>query len=108
MSRVDPSLTQEYLSLFSGLGNVTTRIMMGLPTLYCDGQIFALISENGEIHFRSKGALAKTLRANGGRPFSYVDAKSGATRTMGYVSHPDGLDAPEDCISYARQAIEEA
>jgi len=94
--------------LFSEVGEITHRKMMGGATLYCDGDIFAILDGTGRIFLRTKGALAGTLRTAGGSDFAWERSSDGKVLTMGYVSLPDtALDDPEQACEWAREALRE-
>ena len=94
--------------LFAGLGTITHRKMMGGATLYADGAIFAILDQDGTIYLRSKGALAQTLRGEGGRGFEWTRPSDGKVTTMGYVSLPEAaLDDPALACEWAAEALRE-
>jgi DNA transformation protein len=87
--------------LFCALGTITSRKMMGGLTLYCDGQIFAILSSEGTFYLKAKGAFAEELAAEGSRIFSMDDGRS-----MGYWTLPDAaLDDPEEAYRWAQKAL---
>ena len=93
------------LELFDALGAVTARAMMGGLTLYCDGQVFALITGDERIYLKAAGRLAEALAAEGAEQFAYT-RRDGVTARMGYWSLPDAaLDDPEAACDWARRAL---
>ncbi|MFY0690962.1 MAG: TfoX/Sxy family protein [Paracoccaceae bacterium] len=92
--------------LFSPLGRITHRKMMGGATLYADGALFALVNGDGAIYLRAKDALAEHLSAEGSAQFTYT--RDDETIAMGYWSLPDSaLDDPEEAAMLARRAVTE-
>ena len=93
------------LELFENLGPVTARAMMGGLSLYCHGQIFAIVTGDERIHLKAAGPLAEALAAEGSEQFTYT-RKDGITARMGYWSLPDAaLDDPEVACAWARRAL---
>lgn len=90
--------------LFTGLGHITIRKMMGGLSIYADGQIFAVRNAEGQIYLKAKGELADELAALGEKPFSFE--RDGATRSMGYYTLPgDALDDPDCALDWGRRAL---
>lgn len=86
--------------LFDGLGTITHRKMMGGASLYCDGQIFAILRSDGRLYLKAKGAFAEELEAEGATIFE-MDGRS-----MGYWTLPDpALDNPELACDWGRRAL---
>lgn len=89
------------LELFEDLGGLSHRKMMGGASIYCDGQIFAILSSDGQIYLKAKDAFAAALEAEGARKFAMADG-----RGMGYWTLPDtALDDPELACDWARRAL---
>ncbi len=87
--------------LFEPLGTLTHRKMMGGATYYFEGQVFAILSSNGEIYLKAKGEFAEKLAAAGSHIFG-TDGK-----TMGYWTLPDAAqDDPDAASDWARQALD--
>lgn len=92
--------------LFSTLGTISARRMMGGATFYADGAIFAALNSDGTLYLRSKGALADDLLAQGSRMFEWHNPKTGKAQRMGYVSVPEAAwDDPDLACDLARQAL---
>ncbi|WP_371169781.1 TfoX/Sxy family protein [Aliiroseovarius sp. 2305UL8-7] len=86
--------------LLEGLGPLTHRNMMGGATFYSEGQVFAILSSDGEIFLKAKGAFAEAMEAEGSRIFG-MDGK-----TMGYWTMPEAaLDDPDLACEWARRAL---
>ena len=90
--------------LFDPLGQISHRKMMGGLSIYCAGQIFAILSSDGEIYLKAQGTLAAALEAAGSHKFATADG-----RGMHYWTLPDpALDDPELACGWARRALEAA
>lgn len=102
-----PAATRAFvLELFEDLGGITARAMMGGLTLYCDGQVFAIVTGDERIFLKAHGSLAEALAGEGSQQFSYT-RKDGVTARMGYWSLPDGaLDDPGEACAWARRALD--
>jgi len=99
------SITDEDIAfikeLFAPLGDVTHRKMMGGLTIYLEGQIFAILDQQGTVFLKAKGAFAQVLDQAGARQFG----ADGGGR-MGYWTMPDdGIDDPENASDWARRAL---
>ncbi len=91
--------------LFSDVGTISSRKMMGGATFYADGDIFAILSSNSVIYLKAKGAFADTLAAEGSEIFS-MTRKDGSIGSMGYWTLPDkALDDPDLACDWARKAL---
>lgn len=87
--------------LFSDLGPLTTRKMMGGLCLYHEGQIFAILSDEAVVFVKASGALADELASEGSRKFAAKDGRS-----VNYWTLPDAaLDDPEEAAAWARKAL---
>ena len=91
------------LELFDGLGALSARAMMGGLTLYCHGQVFAIVTGEERIYLKAGGDFATELAAEGAEQFAYT-RRDGVTARMGYWSLPDSaVDDPEAACDWARQ-----
>ncbi|MCB1358456.1 MAG: TfoX/Sxy family protein, partial [Maritimibacter sp.] len=70
--------------LFDGLGAITHRKMMGGLSIYCDGQIFAILSSGGRLYLKAAGAFAAEMAAEGAVRFEMEDG-----RGMNYWTLPE-------------------
>jgi len=94
------------VELFSGLGEITTRKMMGGLCLYHAGTIFAIIGPEGGLYLKGEGAMRARLEEMGCSRWTYT-RKDGSVATMGYWSLPDAaLDDPDRAVALAREALE--
>ncbi len=91
--------------LFSGLGEITTRRMMGGLCLYHDGTIFAIVRPDSEILIKGAGDFIARLEAMGCTRWEYV-RKTGKAGSMPYWTLPgEALDDPEEAVALAREAL---
>jgi len=91
--------------LFDGVGPITSRAMMGGMTFYSGGDVFAILSSDGQIYIKAKGALADEMAEAGATIFS-MTRKDGTEASMGYWTLPDAaLDDPEEACMWARKAL---
>ena len=91
--------------LFSGLGPLTTRKMMGGLCIYSEGTIFAIIHSDGRIYLKAKGDLIAALEADGAERWTYT-RDNGKPTGMPYWTLPDAaLDDPELACDWARRAL---
>jgi DNA transformation protein len=90
--------------LLAPMGAISVRRMFGGAAVYCDGQVFALISDDVlylKVDDTSRGAF--TAEACG--PFEYA-TRDGTQVLNTYHRAPDRLlDDPEDMIAWARIAV---
>ena len=103
------SLTSEEIAfateLFSGLGGISTRRMMGGLCLYHEGTIFALVHGDGSIWLKGAGDFVAELEAAGCSRWTYT-RESGTTAAMPYWSLPDAAhDDPDLACDWVRRAL---
>ncbi|MCT4610785.1 MAG: TfoX/Sxy family protein [Pelagimonas sp.] len=103
------SLTSEEIEfakdLFSGLGPITTRRMMGGLCLYSEGTIFAIVMADGSIWIKGAGDFITQLEEMGQDRWSHT-RKDGKEVQMPYWSLPGAcLDDPDEACTLARQAL---
>ena len=91
--------------LFSGLGPLTTRKMMGGLCVYSEGTIFAIIHSDGRIYLKGKGDVIDALETEGAVQWTYSrDGKK--TTGMPYWTLPEAaLDDPELACDWAKRAL---
>ena len=100
MTVTDEDLEFAY-ELFSGVGSISHRKMMGGLSIYADGQIFAILSADGVYYVKASGEFAKRLEQSGSTKF-----ETGDGRSMNYWTLPDdALDDPETASGWGRDAI---
>lgn len=102
LSAEDITFTKE---LFAGLGDVTTRRMMGGLCLYHEGTIFAIVHGDGAIWLKGAGAFIEELESEGCARWTY-QRDGGKPTSMPYWSLPDAaLDDPDFACDWARRAL---
>ncbi|MEL7482221.1 MAG: TfoX/Sxy family protein [Pseudomonadota bacterium] len=105
MAAADPFHDFVY-ELFGPLGALRIKKMFGGAGVWCDDQIFAILSDN-VIYLKADPALRARLEAEGGDVFVWTNPKTGKTNEMQYVSLPEAaLDDPEAAIDWARAALD--
>lgn len=102
VSDADIAFTKE---LFSDLGDITTRKMMGGPCLYARGTIFSIIHSSGKIYLKGAGDFIPKLEAMDAVRWTYP-RKDGKITGMPYWTLPEAaLDDPEYACSLASEAL---
>ena len=102
---VDEGLVEWVTECLEPLGSVTMRKMMGGAVLYCDGTVFALISDS-DLYFKSDGDNEQFFEAEGLGKFE-LTGKDGKIGTMNYRSAPlDVHDDPDAMRQWARLGVE--
>lgn len=92
--------------LFADVGSITTRKMMGGLSIYAEGQIFAIMRQDGRLYIKAADDLAKRLEAAGGVLFTY-DKKDGKKGHMKYWTLPEAaLDDPEAACDWAKASLD--
>ncbi len=91
--------------LFSGLGPLTSRKMMGGLCLYSEGTIFALLHSDGTVWIKGAGAFQDKLTEMGLTRWTYSrDGKKEVA--MPYWRLPESaLDDPDEAVDLAREAL---
>ena len=86
------------------LGTVTMRRMMGVATLYCDGQVFAIVDD--ALWLKGDAVSAPDWDAAGCERFSFT-GKDGDVQTMNYRRAPDDCyDDADELRRWATLALE--
>ncbi len=87
------------------IGNVTKRAMMGGATLYLDGTVFAIISQD-QLWLKGDTASDAVWDAEGCEKFTY-QFPNGKRGSMNYRRAPDDVyDDVEALIRWSRLALE--
>lgn len=93
------------VEMFSRLGEITTRKMMGGLCLYHEGTIFAILTSDASLWLKGAGAFIDTLEAEGCTRWTYQRAGKSPTN-MPYWSMPEtALDDPDIACDWARRAL---
>ena len=104
------SLSREEIAaardLFSGLGQITTRRMMGGLRLYHEGTIFAIVMADGGVFLKGAGGSAAELEAAGSTRWScrHKD-RAQPTRRPCWSLPEEALDDPDRACDWARRAL---
>ena len=74
----NPDLVQYIIDQCSGAGEITTRKMFGDYTLYCNGKVYGLVSDNG-FYLKPIDEVRQLLREadmrppyDGAKPYYYI------------------------------------
>ncbi len=103
---VSPGEIDRAVDLFSGLGDITTRKMMGGLCLYHEGTIFAILMADGELFLKGQGAFAAELEAAGCTQWSYQHKGRDMPTRMAYWTMPEeAVDDPDLACDWARRAL---
>jgi DNA transformation protein len=87
--------------LFAPLGPISHRKMMGGLSIYFEGQIFAILNQEGTLFLKAKGSFAEEMALEGSRQFG-----NNKGNTMGYWILPEAaLDDPDAASDWARRAL---
>lgn len=92
--------------LFAGLGEITTRKMMGGLCLYSEGTIFAIMLDDGALYLKGAGDFVAELEAAGCTRWTYQREGRDKPTAMPYWSLPEAaLDDPDLACDWARRAL---
>ena len=83
---VSAKLEARVKELFSGLGNIRIRRILGGAGIYCDDLMFGLIDPDEVVYLRAEGVIATALAAEGSSPFTY--SRNGRKMSMGFWRMP--------------------
>jgi len=101
---VSASFVEMLKELLAGLGSVSVRRMFGGAGVYCEGVMFALISDE-TLYLKTDAANQHAFEAEGMKPFAY-QGKKGRVAIMSYWQVPERLlDDPEDFTLWAKNAL---
>ena len=86
------------------LGGVTMRRMFGKTGVFCDGVMFAMVTDN-TLYFRVDEQNRKIFKeASSSPPLNY--AKGGAMIDLSFWRVPERLfDEPDELVTWARAAL---
>ena len=103
---VSPEEIEAARDLFAGLGEITTRPMMGGLCLYHQGTIFAIMMGDGGLFLTGAGPFVAELEAAGCTQWSYQHKGRDKSTRMAYWTLPDeALDDPDLACDWARRAL---
>jgi DNA transformation protein len=104
---VTPEEIEFATDLFSGLGPLTSRKMMGGLCLYSDGTIFAIVHSDYGTMIKGAGAFQDELDAMGLTRWTYQRDNSPKPTAMPYWKLPESaLDDPDEACDLARRGLE--
>jgi len=100
--------SDEFLELLrdqlSGLGSIRIRRMFGGAGVYCDGVMFALVSDD-TLYLKADDVNRSDFEARSLAPFRYA-TRNGRTTIMSYWRAPDDLlDDTDELATWARAAL---
>ena len=93
--------------MFSAYGPVQTKRMFSGFGLYSEGVCFCLCLRGGEFYFKADETNIPRFQADGCKPFSYSQRRSGKVVTVNsFWRMPDRLhDDPDELADWTRQAV---
>ena len=105
------SITDEEIEfakeLFSDVGPLTSRKMMGGLCLYTGGTIFAIIHSDYGVMIKGAGEFKKTLDNMGLTQWTYTRPNRTKPTAMPYWKLPESaLDDPAEAAALARAALQ--
>ena len=83
---VSARLEARVKELFSGLGEIRVRRILGGAGIYCGDLMFGLIDRDEVVYLRAEGVVATALAAEGSAPFTYL--RNGRKASMGFWRMP--------------------
>lgn len=96
------------IELFSGLGPIRTRKMMGGLTIYAHDLTFAIYDPDSGYYLKSDDQTHQTFEEAGQSKFTF-EMKDGKSATMNYYTLPeDCYDDPEALMRWARLSLDVA
>ena len=101
-----PEAGDRAIELFCGLGEITTRRLMGGLCLYHHGTIFGMCRPDGAILLKAAGGFVTEVEAMGSHRWHCIRG-NGKAVAMPYWHLPDAaLDDPEMACRLARRALD--
>ena len=93
--------------MFSAYGSIQLKRMFSGFGLYSEGVCFCLVLRGGEFYFKVDETSAPRFTAEGCKPFSYSQRKSGKVVTVNsFWQMPERLyDDPDELADWTRQAV---
>jgi DNA transformation protein len=93
--------------MFSAYGPIQLRRMFSGFGLYSEGVCFCLVLRGGEFYFKVDETSAPRFEAEGCKPFSYSQRRSGKVVTVNsFWQMPERLyDDPDELADWTRQAV---
>jgi DNA transformation protein len=93
--------------MFSAYGSIQLKRMFSGFGLYSEGVCFCMVLRGGEFYFKVDETSAPRFEAEGCKPFSYSQRRSGKVVTvMSFWQMPERLyDDPDELADWTRQAV---
>jgi DNA transformation protein and related proteins len=93
--------------MFSAYGSIQLKRMFSGYGLYSEGVCFCMVLRGGEFYFKVDESSAPRFEAEGCKPFSYSQRRSGKVVTvMSFWQMPERLyDDPDELADWTRQAV---
>jgi DNA transformation protein and related proteins len=93
--------------MFSAYGPIQLKRMFSGFGLYSEGVCFCLVLRGGEFYFKVDETSAPRFEAEGCKPFSYSQRRSGKVVTVNsFWQMPERLyDDPDELADWTRQAV---
>jgi DNA transformation protein and related proteins len=93
--------------MFSAYGQIQSKRMFSGFGLYSEGVCFCLVLRGGEFYFKVDETSAPRFEAEGCKPFSYSQRRSGKVVTVNsFWQMPERLyDDPDELADWTRQAV---
>jgi DNA transformation protein and related proteins len=93
--------------LFSAYGPIELKRMFSGFGLYAEGVCFSMVLRGGEFYFKADETNIPRFQADGCKPFSYSQRRSGKVVTVNsFWRLPDRLyDDPDELADWTRQAV---
>ena len=93
--------------MFSAYGPIQLKRMFSGFGLYSEGVCFCLVLRGGEFYFKADETTAPRFEAEGCKPFSYSQRRSGKVVTvLSFWQMPERLyDDPDELADWTRQAV---
>jgi DNA transformation protein len=93
--------------MFSAYGPIQLKRMFSGFGLYSEGVCFCLVLRGGEFYFKVDETNAPRFEAEGCKPFSYSQRRSGKVVTVNsFWQMPERLyDDPDELADWTRQAV---
>lgn len=93
--------------MFSAYGAIQSKRMFSGFGLYSEGVCFCLVLRGGEFYFKADETTAPRFEAEGCKPFSYSQRRSGKVVTvLSFWQMPERLyDDPDELADWTRQAV---
>jgi DNA transformation protein len=93
--------------MFSAYGSIQSKRIFSGYGLYSEGVCFCMVLRGGEFYFKVDETSAPRFEAEGCKPFSYSQRRSGKVVTvMSFWQMPERLyDDPDELADWTRQAV---